>query len=46
MADQEERMASMPRNVVSMMSRKLMPSIPRVYFAPIEGIQSEDSTKV
>src|SRR5216684_703310 len=38
-------MAIIPRNVVSMTSRRLMPSMPRWYFAPIEGIQSAVSSK-
>ena len=37
---QEERTAINPSTVVSMISRKLMPSIPKWYCAPMEGIQT------
>src|SRR5579864_2284842 len=39
MALQDERMEIHPRSVVSMISRKEMPSIPSTYPAPMEGIQ-------
>src|SRR5579864_1413460 len=44
MAFQEERIARNPISVVSMMSNKLMPSMPIRYFAPMLGIQSARST--
>src|SRR5208283_988973 len=39
MAVQEERIEIQPSSVVSMISRNEMPSMPRLYPAPIEGIQ-------
>src|ERR1035437_1455638 len=39
MAVHEERIEIQPRSVVSMISRNDMPSMPRLYPAPIEGIQ-------
>src|SRR5260370_37054874 len=44
MAFQEERIARNPISVVSMISNRLMPSMPIRYFAPMLGIQSARST--
>ena len=46
MADQEESVARNPSTVVIIIIRKLIPSIPRWYCAPMEGIHSARSTNL
>ena len=39
MAEYDETTAMMPMNVVSRMSRREMPSMPKSYWTPSDGIQ-------